>query len=57
MYKIRWVGMIGNSGYLSGYVEPYEYLDSEKDKADKDAKSFNKKYPGVTHYVIRVDDD
>lgn len=53
MYKIRWVGMIGNSGY----IEPYEYLDNEKDKADKDAKSFNKKYPGVTHYVIKVNDD
>ena len=51
MYKIRWVGMIGNSGY----IEPNEY--SNEQQAKNDAEIFNKRYPGITHYVVKVNDD
>jgi len=51
MFKIRWISMIGNSGY----IEPDVYDDYKT--ANDDAKMYNKLHPGVTHYVEEVKED
>lgn len=50
MYKIKWISLIGNSGY----IEPDEYEDEKT--AQKDADTYNKLYPGVTHFVEEITD-
>lgn len=44
MYKIHWVGLQGQSGYI-----PDEYDD--KKTAQDDAKMYNALYPGIQHKV------
>jgi hypothetical protein len=50
-YKIWWVGLLGNSGY----IEPDEYTN--KKTAQDDADKYNKAHPGITHYVEKIEDD